>query len=310
MESLNPESDLRTPEELYSTASFEGSFLNENNMENALFEIKNGTPLVLNNGTVWALWGDASNERFVRTVCEIKGRESGRAFGLTVPFEQLAPYADLDSLHPIDRSLFSQSGNADLKNLLGAISFIRFPGDAGKVSASDIPDCVKSYDPLTKQPILQTYDPTGKDNTAHLVKLMQLKGMRYASASSLNFSREDEIIDVSEALAFAHNFGHNLPVLQDEKQQERRTKGWGSYSILLFDKNGKSFTREGSIGNDIIQQIMIEYGEIKYSPTYKPAAYPDKVLHLEDLPEDIRSFQGADLSEAIRIYLGWHTPEL
>lgn len=305
-----PEPNLSNPGEYYTTAAFEGKFSNEEDIKSALLQIKYGTPLVLNNGPVWALWGDAGNERFVRMVSEIKGRESGRAFGLTMPFEQLTPFADTESIHPMDEPLFSEPGNLTLKRLMGAINFIRFPGNNDTVSASDMPEYVKNYDAKTKKLTLQTYDPTGKDDIAHLVDLMQSQGMRYASASSLNFSNEDEIIDTSKAYEFAHLFEHRLPILQDDTQQKRKTKGWGSYGILLFDQNGKSFSREGNIGNDIIQQILIEYGEIKYSSTYKPAAYPDKVLHLQDLPEEVQSLQGADLADAIRIYLGWHIPEL
>lgn len=281
---------------------FRGDFSAITDLEKAVALMKEGVPLAIDNDAVWGIWGDACNESFVETVLRIKNRPPDRTFGLTAPFETVLPMVDMGRLHPDARPLFADSSGLLIKELLGAIVFVRFPGDYAKIKESGLPATVVSYEDQTNLPVLQTYDPVGKNNLHKLLELARKAGIIYPCASSLNCSGQKEIIDHDEALKFVERFDCDVAVMTDSAALHHCR---GSYTIIEFNTIGIQVVRQGNIGKDIIERILSGYGPVYEAEQCKPAAYPECTLHLADLPPEEQGEHGTGMARAIRTYLGW-----
>lgn len=294
-ESLVP---LSTPER--PIGKFRGEIAIRGDFFRAIDYVSRGIPLAYDNDCVGALIGDASNPQFFEGLLQAKDRQPTRTVGLIVPFHKLSPLAHLANINESSRELLSEPGCETLEELLGALAFVRFPGDPELVAQSDVPDCAIGIDQKSGLPLLQTWSPQGKYHVELLEQFTDHVGIRYLCATSLNRSGESEIILPADAAQFCEE--KDLPMLADyDAGNTGRFKAKGSFSIVTLTNTGIEIAREGSIGNDIIAAILEKYAEVlPAADEYRNASYPDRVLHFSDLPEEMRHLRGAELSQALR----------
>ncbi len=263
--------------------------------------------VLIRNGGVWALIGDAESAAFVEEVNHIKERDPGRTFGLVSSFEDSLGWVDFKRVKDprvIDLLLDSKK----VVDLLGALSFLRVPVDEEKIRAAGVPECLISRDGYGDNPIIQIYDPTGKDDIATLYGLSKEMGQRFMAITSANRSSEPEIHgdDAMGAITFVGNMEPLQPPYDERGASivpiyDDDTTVWcgdGSYFIVgvatkstvephqPVDSGGFVLIREGNIATIHIAQLLSEYGiavaspkVIARKPQYRP--YYDEALVAE-----------------------------
>jgi tRNA A37 threonylcarbamoyladenosine synthetase subunit TsaC/SUA5/YrdC len=268
---------------------FSGDLSNTHHIYAAAEHIALGEVVATDNGTVWALWGDAAHHKFVEGVHRIKGRDPQSRFGLTLPFSIVFQYADLSRINPELHFLFENPDK--LTDLLGGCAFVRFPVSPAAAENSPLVDEVLSHDKYGL-PILQNYDPSGKANTELLVISALEQGARLPAASSMNTSGNPEITTVEGAVEFVRD--HSLSHAYIDTGAVRL--GTGSYFIVEADERGFTLRREGNISNDMVERLLVDL-PFTISPDCKRAA---------GQPMDgLSEYRGSELRQAIIETRGW-----
>lgn len=277
----------------YGPLGFEGDISLESHQKMAAELMAAGRAVAIDNDAVWAIWGDSGSDNFAHEVRTIKGRDPSRALGLTMPYHEFVPLIDFDRVHSSVIPLLEDPDR--LTERLGAMAFIRVPGNALFVIEKEVPDCVITYG-QNDLPVLQNYDCKGKANINSLIEYAKELGVEYPAVSSLNSSGRPEITEPEDAIRFARD--HNLPILADIRAVR---KGTGSYPILEFNSNGVSLVREGNISGVLIKNLMHEY-KISVPQTIRPAAY-SPYNGSDNL--ELRELRGSELREALIENFGW-----
>lgn len=263
--------------------SFLGDLSNPYHLDRAALRIATGNVLAVDNDSVWALWGDAANEKFVTDIQRIKGRDPNSRFGVTLPFEAVAAYADMDRIHPDLQKLFATPQK--LTDLVGSLAFVRFPVSQHAIEGSPFGETVISHD-VHQLPILQNYDPTGKLNIELLVQNAITHGATLPAATSMNNSGQGEIMTLPEAGEFIHE--HMLSHVLVDSQASRA--GIGSYAILEVSSGGIQLIREGNISAGLTERLLhgLPYS---VSPACKKS--------IGDPMDRFKHYRGADVRAAV-----------
>lgn len=284
MSELSPELDV-------ASTMFSGDLALSRHIKAAAQHIASGEVVAIDNDSVWALWGNAADSRYVDTVRRIKGRDPNSRFGLTLPFQAVTQYANLDLIHPKLRALFEKPDT--LTGLLGSLAFVRFPVRPDLIAGSLLESTVLSQD-TQGRPLLQNYDPAGKKNVQMMVEEAMSLGVQLPAASSMNVSGNAEIMEMADAAEFVRD--HALNNAYHDSNASRL--GTGSYLILEATASGFCMLREGNISNDIVRRLL-DGLPFDISPLCKRA--------LGRPMTGLEGYVGADLRKAIIEARHWDT---
>lgn len=261
--------------------------------QEAAWCISRGRAVLMQNGGVWALLGDAENPAFIEEVNKIKERDPSRTYGLMSSFEESLEWVDFDRIKDprVVELLLDSEKTVDL---FGALGFLRMPVDDARIKMAGVPECVISRDSRGLNPLVQIYDPTGKCDAATLYQTTRQAGQRFIAITSANRTSEPEIArdDVLRAIALMANTqplmlpystdGSSTEVIPIYDDNSKEWCGNGSYFIAgVVEKDrsepyaevgdgGFTLLREGNIATTHVQQLLFDYGINVHSPTLLP----------------------------------------
>lgn len=270
------------------SAAFEGDFSKVPDIREAAWVMSAGEALAVDNDLVFALWGDGANPLFKGRVAAVKGSEANKPFGLTLPNSKFLEYVDPGRLSPDVIKLFEEPEL--LTNRSGALIFWRLPG---RPEVEDVlPQTLWSRD-LDGLPIVQNWSPEGKSNITDMLAVATGLGIEHPAVTSLNTTKQPEIIDPDKARLFARQ--HGLGLVTDSRA--KRLMG-GSYPVVIGDKEGLHVVRgrSGAVGTLILSRLMAGYSLDWAESTDVSPGW--------DSPE-LEEWQGPDLRSALLSMLGW-----
>lgn len=274
----------------HESTTFSGDLSNRHDIAGAAQRIAEGKVVAVDNDSVWALWGDAGNPHFVQQVRTMKNRNPESRFGMTLPFEAVAGYVDLDRVHPGLHQYFHNP--VLLTDLVGSLAFVRFPVSRREIARSTLNDAVISYDRFD-EPVIQNYDPTGKANVQLLIAEALGQGAILPAASSMNCSGEAEIMTTEKAHTFIKK--HSI---KDAIADSRASRvGSGSFAILDVNHTGIQLVREGNVSAGLMGRIL---QGLPYSPSSTCRASAGQPL------DGFADLNGPGLRQAIIEARGWH----
>jgi len=221
-----------------------GSLWNDEFRKNASILVANGQPVGVFNRGVCAIWVDASNDKALNRIHDIKGEgRKGRTLAVSLKTEQVIPLIDYDKVG------FNKDLTSGLLKTLSSFSFIRIPildNEADNMPPSIIS---KSNNGVS---YLQYWDPSGHYPTSELVECMFDQGVQYPGLTSMNLSGSKELVTVDEGIEFSKAKGIPLFLVDDRDPGVIK----GSYLILSLNPDGMNVEREGNIPSRIMERIL------------------------------------------------------
>lgn len=265
---------------------FEGDFSAASAVRQAAAYMADGRAVAIDNDTVFAIWGDGANPQFANNVDAAKGREPGRAYGLTLEAKDFLSLVDLDRVLPDARPLL-ENPEAFVKRL-GAMAFVRLPVHPQAIEDYGLPASVLSG--TKAEPIAQSWSYEGKDNIERLLNQAKLA---VPAVTSLNISGKPEITNLEDARHFAKD--HDLPMLSDTHARRKVT---GSYPIISITNEGMSIirARQTGIGTAWLTRLLVNIPlQSIESGNVQPGIDP----------YELHNLSGPELRQASLEYLGW-----
>jgi hypothetical protein len=274
---------------------FVGDFSVDPDIYAAADLMRDGRALAVDNGTVFALWGDGAKSAFIDEVDRAKGRDPNRPYGLSLCWADFLSLVDADRVHPSILPLVAEPD--EFRDRLGAITFVKAPLDSKRAEERGLPRRLLSGP--EHAPIGQDWSPEGKANIAFL---LELAGLECAAVTSLNRSVvEPEIIGLDKALQFARK--HDLPIIGDSLA---RREAKGSYPIIDIHKSDPVTgaerraihvvrSRAKGIGSALLSRLLVGVPLTTASADALPGIDP---------PE-LKGLSGPELREGLLHYLGW-----
>jgi hypothetical protein len=272
------------------------------------------------NETVFAIVGNVNDPALAEKLQALKRDPSRSTVGLTVPFRDIVPMIDIESIaDPKYRRLVADEGD-ELTGRIGGLAFGRFFAHKSLVNNPAVPQILVGSDPMSGKPTVQGWSPTGVERASGFIRAArayQPKAGEYhvrPSMTSMNLGGKPEIVDMGEALEFIENAPVNIrPMMLDlGKYPEPGAKPIGSYPIVTVrtDKSGQTRlerTREGNLSGEILQLLLDGYEIDLYPEDFKPSAYPENVFTVNDLPERYRHLRGGLMRLALLETFGWQS---
>lgn len=263
--------------------------------------------VVIDNGPVYGILGNARNKRLANLVQLVKGeaRDTTRPLGLTIPFNEIAGAYETSEIQ--DDTIRELMENPDaLTEHLGGLAFVR--GRAGKTLINedkDLPPTIISSPKTIAHPRqqiypeIQIYSPAGNPTAARIIQLMLDMGGLPAMTSA-NYTKRPEIIAEKEARAFANAEGVPIYVVQSDDKKPSRPRS--SYPILQVTDTGITIIRTGFMDAELVQALIpdIPMGIDAQLPKHGSR----HILHRTDLPKNIHNMTGPELRKGILEILG------
>lgn len=268
--------------------------------------------LVLDNGTVFALAGNANNPDLQKRIVDVKGgnRKVVQPVGWTTFFdERVLSTIDVDAIKL--SSLQELVRNPDeLTARLGALTFLRATADLNAkkelgIHASIIPEAGENGNP----PEVQIYSPDGMTITTAITRAAITQGAETVMTSA-NRSDEPESVTTTTALAFIDGtLPENGPpkvLVNSCKDEDRPSRPRGSYPVLKIAQGGEEFIniRPGCFEPTILEAALHGF-PVRMAPNPQKVKYPDSILRMQDLPTDVQSLKGPEFRLGLLAHLGW-----
>ncbi len=238
-----------------------GSLLKrEDRIQAARLLVKGEVIGVFNRG-VCALWFDGANLNSVKRIWKIKGEErKRRSLSLTLRLEDFTSMIDSRLLPTKLRNLLMAS---DFKKKVGSLCFIRAP--IRKSHQKLIPKQAQNMQ--NGVCMVQNWDAYGHDPIEKFLNQVRKLGVKYPAVTSMNVSREKEIVDQKEAIKFCEY--HKIRIfLKDPKAHPKHR---GSYTIFTFSESGIKLERDGNIPSELFKYI---FGMPFDTKSARPAKHP------------------------------------
>lgn len=262
----------------------------------AVSRLAMGELVVFENGTVFALAGDARNPNLQAQIKEVKG--DNRA--ANQPVGWIAPYAGalkaVDYSHVKDPAMKKFLENPDsLTRRLGGLAFLRIAANLKYKRHNDMPDAII---PDLPSPQVQIFSPTGNERLSRLSRYASAQGICLAMTSA-NKSGRPEIIELDEARQFAAAGNPPLLVVPDLARRSRQDMPRGSYPILSVEPDRFTVSRAGFVEPVLLQRLMYDQPVDIDSRAIAPANFVRHTLRHNDLPVDAQSLRGDELHDAL-----------
>lgn len=264
--------------------------------------------ILFRNGPVYAMPGNANDPDVQRNIQQAKDpngegtRGANQPLGWTVPFDHSLDAIDMSVVNdPGLRRLLSDPH--ELTGRIGGLAFLRALADPQVKRRRGLPDSIV---PDAFGATVQLYSPTGNDDTSKVIRLAMAMGAEPVMTSA-NFSKQPEIIDQSTAERFAARAGGLAIYGQNPEVSENPCRG--SYPILGLTAEGLTLERAGCFHAGIVRALLYDvpfWPRSASGQPPRPANYPDRSLHMADLPRDIRRLRGNDLWLGVLATMGWH----
>jgi hypothetical protein len=261
--------------------------------------------VVVDNGPVYGLLGNARNDILASLVQSVKGesRDPTRPLGLTVPFDTIqAPY---DTTHIQDIAVRDLIKDASaLTEHLGGLAFVR-----GRVNESLIGDHLPSaivsnpknmtHNRRQAYPEIQIYSPAGNTAASRIIQLMLDNG-GLPVMTSANYTGQPEIITEKDAREFAAE--QRLPIYVARPDGEKDMRPRSSYPILQVTDDGMTVIRTGFMDAALIRALV---PSIPLSIDTQPNKHDEKhILRHEDLPDHLADATGPNLRRGLLQIMG------
>ncbi|MBC7707763.1 hypothetical protein H7Y63_00890 [Polaromonas sp.] len=258
-----------------------------------------GEIIMIENGPVFALAGDANNPQMQAMVGLIKkDRSPTQPLGWITPFNNALQAFDLSDVK--DRALKNFLVDPDaMTTTLGALAFIRAKANQRYKKQHGVPDAlIPPQIDVTEPTMVQLFSPTTNDRCSRLVRYATAHGVR-VSMTSANYHNRKEIVDFNEAQEFAKQEG-NMFFLPQYDASSKPARPMGSYPVFKVLPDKLKLIRFGflepTLWNSILKDLPLDLspGLTKQEPNY-----PANVLRAQDLPEEDRTKTGREMHDAI-----------
>lgn len=236
------------------------------------------------NRSVFALFGDATNNRAFQTIVDLKGEARlHRPVALATPADQMLEMIDFNYVDPRLHKLFSNPDTFSAR--FGSLTFWRLP------IKSDIAESLRSSGVTwvlsdqvigdTQVPYMQLWDPDGTGDMAKLIEDARLGGIEYVMVTSMNCSGKPEITSADEADVFAKRRGlEHMVYAPDAKFAVA-----GSYTAYGVSPNGLELIRDGNIPHTVLSKLILNVVE---DPSFNITVDNPKVIpHQQQIPLEL-----------------------
>lgn len=270
-----------------------------------------GELVAWDNGTVYALIGNANDPGLQDRIVQAKGNERGakQPVGWTVPFSHALDLIDIDQVEDRSMQELLQSPS-ELTSYLGGVAFIRAAADMRRKEERNIPESIVPSGVLN--PTIQIYSPNGNDATSKLVRSAMLMGVEPVMTSA-NISGKPEIVTAHDAKEFAQ--AANITAYVNKEDSDKASRPRGSYPVIGVESSRFVILRSGCFEPEIIKRLLRGYPIVE-SKNMVGSKYPENVLHMRDLEflaseigefNELPKLYNAEMRAGLLAVLGWHT---
>jgi hypothetical protein len=271
--------------------------------ELAAADLANFKMVLIENGPVFALAGNAHDPDLLGMIQTIKGENRGiqQPVGLVSPFD--APIGDgLDAIDAIDIDAIHETNLQRLAidpelltRRIGALAFLRGPADLRVKEAAILPNSIV---PSQHGTSIQIFSPVGNPRGERFVSMTADKGVRLVMTSA-NISKDPEIVDVNAAWKFAAAQDSEMIVLHQYAPGEKPHRPRGSYPTFEIGR-ALTIVRAGFVELDLLKSLFSDFEvQVAVGDKFKATKYPDNVIRRQDLPAPYRKLEQDDLRSAI-----------